>query len=453
MTSRRRLPPTAPSDLWDRPEMARALAERDMGSVVRIFRRWTGASQTDISGLVDMPQSHISDLERGRRQITALEVFERFAEGLSIPRHRLGLAEPTDDQPPQPADAEDEGDTDGRQPPLTTEEAVRASARDAAGFIYEAGQDDHDPVVLEQLQADTSRLALQYSTSAPTDVLGEVRALRLRLLRTLNELQRADKAKDLYLIAGQLSGILAYVDLDLGYPDEAMTNSRMAWLCGEFAGHNGLRAWVRGTQSLIARFQGRYDEAYDLARSGLPYATEGTAAARLASGEAQCLAQFGDSHGTHAALHRADDALDTATSKDALGGLFTFPRAKRYYYAGSSLIWLPGPEDAQAAEAAAEKAIKLWQAAPLEERSLADELLAHVYLATARLNQGEVEGILPALRPVLDAPPELRISWQKKRLARISGVLASRNYRHSPAARSVLDELDASQAVLNADDQ
>jgi len=268
MTSRRRLPPTAPSDLWDRPEMARALAERDMGSVVRIFRRWTGASQTDISGLVDMPQSHISDLERGRRQITALEVFERFAEGLSIPRHRLGLAEPTDDQPPQPADAEDEGDADGRQPPLTTEEAVRASARDAAGFIYEAGQDDHDPVVLEQLQADTSRLALQYSTSAPTDVLGEVRALRLRLLRTLNELQRADKAKDLYLIAGQLSGILAYVDLDLGYPDEAMTNSRMAWLCGEFAGHNGLRAWVRGTQSLIARFQGRYDEAYDLARSG-----------------------------------------------------------------------------------------------------------------------------------------------------------------------------------------
>jgi hypothetical protein len=75
-----------------------------------------------------------------------------------------------------------------------------------------------------------------------------------------------------------------------------------------------------------------------------------------------------------------------------LGGLFTFPRAKRYYYAGSSLIWLPGHEDAQAAEAAAEKAIKLWREAPLEERSLADELLAHVYLATARLNQGEVEG-------------------------------------------------------------
>jgi hypothetical protein len=48
MTSRRRQPPTAPPDLWARPEMSRALADRDMGTVVRIFRRWTGASQTHI---------------------------------------------------------------------------------------------------------------------------------------------------------------------------------------------------------------------------------------------------------------------------------------------------------------------------------------------------------------------------------------------------------------------
>src|SRR5215472_8559890 len=73
--------------------MAHALAERDMGAVVRIFRQWTGASQTDIGVLVGMPQPHISELERGGRHVTTLDLFERFADGLAIPRGLLGLAE------------------------------------------------------------------------------------------------------------------------------------------------------------------------------------------------------------------------------------------------------------------------------------------------------------------------------------------------------------------------
>jgi hypothetical protein len=73
--------------------MAQALADRDMGAVVRIFRQWTGASQTDVSVLVGIPQPHISGLEHGSRRVTALDVFERFADGLGIPRSLLGLAE------------------------------------------------------------------------------------------------------------------------------------------------------------------------------------------------------------------------------------------------------------------------------------------------------------------------------------------------------------------------
>ena len=103
MTSRRRQPPTAPPDLWTRPEMSGALADRDMGEVVRIFRRWTGASQTHISELVGMPQPHVSELERGLRHVIALDLFERFADGLGIPRHRLGLAEVAEDGELPPA--------------------------------------------------------------------------------------------------------------------------------------------------------------------------------------------------------------------------------------------------------------------------------------------------------------------------------------------------------------
>lgn len=73
--------------------MSEALARRDIGAIVRIFRRWTGTSQTAVSQLVGIPQPHISDLERGSRHVTSLDLFERFADGLGIPRVLLGLAD------------------------------------------------------------------------------------------------------------------------------------------------------------------------------------------------------------------------------------------------------------------------------------------------------------------------------------------------------------------------
>jgi hypothetical protein len=81
--------------------MQAALSERDMGAVIRIFRRWTGASQTDISVLTGVPQPDVSDLERGARHVTAMELFERLADGLRIPRPLLGLAERQPDTSPQ----------------------------------------------------------------------------------------------------------------------------------------------------------------------------------------------------------------------------------------------------------------------------------------------------------------------------------------------------------------
>src|SRR4029453_1783917 len=93
MTRRQRPYPVAPPGLWDREDMRSALAARDMGAVITIFRRWTGASQTDVGVLIGMPQPHVSDFERGIRHATSLAIFERFADGLGIPRPLLGLAQ------------------------------------------------------------------------------------------------------------------------------------------------------------------------------------------------------------------------------------------------------------------------------------------------------------------------------------------------------------------------
>lgn len=93
MVSVRRPLPQTPPGLWDRPEMTDALSRRDIGGVFKVYRQWTGATQTQIAAVCGLPQSHVSDIMNGRRQVTSLEIFERIADGISIPRGRIGLAE------------------------------------------------------------------------------------------------------------------------------------------------------------------------------------------------------------------------------------------------------------------------------------------------------------------------------------------------------------------------
>ncbi|WP_245730129.1 hypothetical protein [Micromonospora pallida] len=97
------------------------------------------------------------------------------------------------------------------------------------------------------------------------------------------------------------------------------------------------------------------------------------------------------------------------TTTDSVDGLFTFSEAKQRYYAGSSLIWLPGTADAERAVGEASQAIRIWETESPEARSLDDEALAHVYQATVHLHLGELDATVAALRPILDLPEDRKI--------------------------------------------
>jgi hypothetical protein len=311
-------------------------------------------------------------------------------------------------------------------------------------FIATAGDSQLEPILIEQAYSDSERLAIDYVRTPPTTILDEASALRARILRTLEQHRRPKDARELYLVSGLLSGIIAYACLDLGHPEEAGTQARAGAVCADFAGHDGLRAWLFGTRSLIARFQSRYRTALDLAREGLQYSGDGTSVVRLRCGEAQSLANLGDAGGTHHALNLARDARDAVNSRDVSKGIFAFSEAKQTYYSGSALIWLSGRREARTAEQGSQRAIRLFQSGPQEDRSLSDEVLAHIYLATARVHLGELEGVVEALRPVLAIPAQERISWQKKRLARVGELLNVGRLHSSRTARIVRDEIAAS---------
>ena len=56
---------------------------------------------------------------------------------------------------------------------------------------------------------------------------------------------------------------------------------------------------------------------------------------------------------------------------------------------------------------------------------------------------GQLDAATGAIRPILDLPPERQISWIRKRLARLPGVLRSEPDAGSVQATDLYDEIQA----------
>jgi len=87
---------------WDEPEMRRALAQRDITTVYQLLQQ-RSVSQAEIARLTGQSQSEVSDIISGRR-VMAYNVLVRIADGLSIPRGRMGLAYADGDTTTYPQD-------------------------------------------------------------------------------------------------------------------------------------------------------------------------------------------------------------------------------------------------------------------------------------------------------------------------------------------------------------
>src|SRR5262245_34831546 len=83
--------------VWQRPDMRRALASRDIAAVYKLLQRY-GVSQRKIAALTGQLQSEISELIGGRH-VVAYDVLVRIADGLGVPRGWMGLLHQDTDQP------------------------------------------------------------------------------------------------------------------------------------------------------------------------------------------------------------------------------------------------------------------------------------------------------------------------------------------------------------------
>ncbi len=335
---------------------------------------------------------------------------------------------------------------------------VTMAAAESARFGQFAEQSNVGPHTLEQFRADLARIVTTYPNRPVYPIFVELRALRNRAFELLEGRQYPEQSRELYLVAGVLCGVLANASFDLGWLPAAETQARTAFLCAELAGSNALRAWVRGTQSLVAYWDEQPRAAVELAVDGWRYVPEtGTARVRLASLEARAHARLRDQRATDNALGRAEQARDEVRGADDPGGMLAFPLAKQSYCAATARLWLGGQDNHTDAERDAAHAVELYEDDPPEQRRLGELCLARLDLAAARLGRDDLDGSAEQLQIVLAIAAQRRIESVSRRLHQVGRTLRRPKYQTSALALDLYDQIHsfthrpASPALPGAD--
>jgi tetratricopeptide (TPR) repeat protein len=301
---------------------------------------------------------------------------------------------------------------------------ITVAAERARRFTLEASQGT-TPEFVDQLHSDVQRLAIAYPQRPITELLGDLVETQDTLFTLLERRETPNQARQLHFLAAVTSGLLAKASHDLTEPHPAMIQARTAVLCADQADHRGLRAWLRGLQSLVAYWAGRYHEALHYAEQGSEYAvgSSGTASVWLPLSAARASAALGNAERAIQEIQRAEEAWEhvTADDVDQLGGICVFNRPRTLYYAADALAWLP--EHASIAADYSSKAVVAFSDPGDPAWAFGDQAGAHANLAIARIAGRDLEGAAEAFAPVLELPPEQRINGVVQSVQRVQAAI------------------------------
>jgi len=161
--------------------------------------------------------------------------------------------------------------------------------------------------------------------------------------------------RELLVIAGWLSALIACTCHDTGDAVTARTACRMTRQFGSQAAHAALVAWSFEIAAWFALVEGRYPETVALSEAGVEHAEVMSAGVQLSLQAAQGHARPGDTRvGQSLQVGRA--RLDRRPAPEHPGPHFVFDSAKYEFYVATILTWL-GSDDA-AAEAHAREVVR-----------------------------------------------------------------------------------------------
>ena len=483
-------PVSIPPDLWERPEMLDALQKRNIGQVFRLIRQYAGVSQTRIGIAVNLSQGKVSEIMRGTAQVTALEVFERIADGLRMPdsaRLALGLAPSSSSRaqiigtvPSRRAIPSRDGVPAGQL--LSVEGVLLGSRRSddlwdidlltlawvvgrldsrmdrrtmlllAVGMTAETAASMADPwerlsralrgpqaldeETIERLEARTIGFhRLEYVLPA--------RAIYQGLTTHINELSTLLQSgpperyrRRLAATAGEAATLASWIAWDLNQPAQAASFERVAALAAKESGHHIIQACTYAYRSYAVAGP----EAVEYIRRAqqfLPAKGDDATRAWLLAREAEELAALGDGHAAEL-LQRAEEAHTRARPHRERAWTRFLDPGRMAAFQLSTYVRLGDEQRVAEASQAALAAL-----GPDEDQKRVSVVYADI--AQAQLQLGDVtEGVAYARR-ALEAAQRTESTWGMQHLTKVEKALAA---RPDKAARELLGDLRANRRAL-----
>ncbi|MEV0593172.1 hypothetical protein [Nonomuraea cavernae] len=306
----------------------------------------------------------------------------------------------------------EEGDPTNRRDALklglatTLAQVLGEAADEAMEFTRRANTSAVGRSTLDHLQTVVHDLAGGYSRRAPADLFTVARLYRRKIDQLLAGPRTLKEGRELFVLAGWLSEILAWLSHDLG---DALTARAYAVDCFEHAdqaGHDELCGWAADAMASIALHADRPGRAVSAAMRGLSRVpTNHPLAVRLHAQASRGQARLGNHDGFEEHFAKADrlwNALPgrTPSRPDGIetGPLATYAMTA---YTASSYIWLG---EYELARRHAESAVKAHENVPDGKRSPSREAIARLDLGIALANLGAVDEAVAAGMAALDSP-------------------------------------------------
>lgn len=304
-----------------------------------------------------------------------------------------------------------------------------------------------DPSALEHLHATAQRAATAYLVTPPLEMLTGLVQLRDTVYAQLDRTHKPRQQAELYLLAGQVCGLLSSVSFDLGHPGVAEEQARAARTYGSIIDHPSLSAWACALQVTVAFWSGQLRRAVAIAEAALIGAPVGTARVRLHASRARALALIGARDEVGVELAAAADQLELAGSDeflDGIGGELAFDRSRHALCASSAYVALV---DGERAETAATHALEIFAGLAEDRRWGSGAVAAAVDLGTARALRGDLAGTETALGGVLALPTPERTEAVSLRLLGLGRILGSTRYRGAVEAARLGDAIESFTAA------
>lgn len=267
-------------------ELRRALGQR-----LSVCRQESGWTQRKLANELNYHPTAISHLEAGCHPAPR-EFWERAdgllaADGVLLAGYQA-LVTAKQDAADQAAEAKRQGAqpahangvTSGRRAALKLSVAATLapevlsrvladSAAEAMEFTRLAGVSSVGRGTLEHLELVISDLDRGYSWEPPADQFSVARAYRSRVDELIRGRHTLGELRELYVYAGWLSELLAWLSHDLGNPRTAQAYAVDCYMHGGQAGHGELCGWAADVMTTVATYAERPDRAAHAAMKGI----------------------------------------------------------------------------------------------------------------------------------------------------------------------------------------